>query len=655
LLLGVGIALASGPHEYLLAVLVIPAVFGSIMFPLRTVVPCVAFTLGVIVAVGLGFDWGAVSNTPPVLWVPLLSGIVLTMTGSAVGNLDAESRSTAIVDQLTGAFNRLALIPRAAEIAHQAAATGSPVSVVLCDVDSFKAINDQLGHSAGDTVLKEVASRLRSCMGAFEPIYRFGGEEFVLLLAGLDLAPAVEVAERLRAAIHATQILDSTVTMSFGVAASTTGDRFDFEDVFRRADDALYEAKHTGRNRVSASGAPAGRSTVELRPPDRRQSSAFHSQPDRRWRHVERATPSQPSRHWQERIAREREKTGNWLLRDQVEREHMLDLNSLLGRNFRRTAAASFLAILASAPWFGWLMLVPPAIAGAVYNLIQMRLGRFRRPEYALITGWLLMQVGTAVGFVLARHSPLFALPLFLLMVIGFAAVFPRHAVILGTAATAVLLVAAAYVIGARQVRSTPAIVIFPLVLLGTIALTGSAVGRSAIHYRGAAVVDELTGMLNRAALTARAAELAHQTTVTGEPVAVILADLDHFKSINDRYGHARGDAVLREVAYRIRKHLRAFESVYRLGGEEFAVLLAGCDGEYATRVAERIWDAVRAEAFDGLPVTMSCGVAATHPGETFDYQTVFARADAALYAAKHSGRDCIRLDTPPVQEALAA
>jgi diguanylate cyclase (GGDEF)-like protein len=169
LLLGVGIALASGPREYLLVVLV-------------------------IVAVGLGFDWGAVSNTPPVLWVPLLSAIVLTMTGSAVGNLDAESCSTAIVDQLTGAFNRLALIPRAAEIAHQAAATGSPVAVIVCDVDSFKTINDQLGHSAGDTVLKEVSGRLRSCMGAFEPIYRFGGEEFVLLLAGLDLAPAVEVA-----------------------------------------------------------------------------------------------------------------------------------------------------------------------------------------------------------------------------------------------------------------------------------------------------------------------------------------------------------------------------------------------------------------------------------------------------------------------------
>jgi diguanylate cyclase (GGDEF)-like protein len=346
--------------------------------------------------------------------------------------------------------------------------------------------------------------------------------------------------------------------------------------------------------------------------------------------------------------------TGNWLVGDQVERDHMLALNRLLGRNFRRTAGLSFAAIAVSVPWFGALPLVPPVAAGALYNLIQMRLNRLRRPEFALVAGWLLMQLGIAFGFMLSRHSPLFALPLFLYMVIGSAAVFPRRAVVLGVATTAVLLVAAAMVLGADQVLSAPAIVILPVVLLGIIGFTGATVGRSSIHYRGAAVVDDLTGMLNRAALTARAAELAHQTRLTGERVAVILADLDHFKSINDRHGHARGDVVLQEVAYRIRKYLRAFESVYRLGGEEFAVLLTGCDGIDARRAAERIRDAVHSEAVHGLHVTMSCGVAATGPGEAFDFQAVFARADAALYEAKHSGRDCIRINAGPAQ-ALAA
>jgi diguanylate cyclase (GGDEF)-like protein len=104
---------------------------------------------------------------------------------------------------------------------------------------------------------------------------------------------------------------------------------------------------------------------------------------------------------------------------------------------------------------------------------------------------------------------------------------------------------------------------------------------------------------------------------------------------------------VLQEVAYRIRKHLRAFDSVYRLGGEEFAVLLAGGGIGEAARVAERIWDAVQSAPIDGLPVTVSCGIAVSAPNEAFDFEAVLARADDALYLAKHGGRNCIRVDGP--------
>lgn len=654
-LLGTSIALASGPREYLLSVLVVPAVFGSIMFPRRVVVPGVGLTLVVVAAVGLGFDWHAISRTPPILWVPLLTVVVVSMTASALGDLDATTRSSAIVDQLTGVFNRMALIPRAAEIAHQAAATGSAASVIVCDVDNFKAINDELGHNAGDTVLKEVARRLGACLGAFEPIYRFGGEEFVIVVAGSELVPSMEIAETLRQAVSAAPILGSTVTMSFGVAASDPGRPFDFEEVFTRADGALYAAKRGGRNRVSIGVSQPPRANADRRAQERRRRRGLKLQTEGRGALIQLATRTEATpEDWRARMEREREATGNWLVRDQLEREHMLDLNRLLGRNFRRTAAAAFLALLAAAPWFGWLMLVPPVIGGVVYNLIQIRLNRVARPEFALAGAWLAMQAGTAGGFMLAQHSPLFALPLFLLLVIGSAAVFPRRAVIVGIAVTGVLLLGAAYEMGGHRLLSTPAIVIFPLVLLGIIGLTGSALGRSAIHYRGAAVVDGLTGMLNRAALSVRAAELAHQTMQTGERVSVILADLDRFQAINDRHGHQRGDAVLCEVAYRIRKHLRAFESMYRFGGEEFAILLTGCDSVDATRVAERLWNAVHSEPVDGLTVTMSCGVATTLPGEAFDYQALFARADAALYAAKHSGRNCIRLDAAPARSLAA-
>lgn len=159
-LLGLSFALSGGPREYLLSILAFPAVFGSIMFPRRVVVPCVAFTLGVTLAVGFALVSAAVSATPPILLVPVVTVIVLSMTGSALGTLDARSRSTAIVDQLTGVFNRMALIPRAAELTHLAAATGDSVAVIVGDVDAFRSINDQLGHRAGDNVLREVTYRL---------------------------------------------------------------------------------------------------------------------------------------------------------------------------------------------------------------------------------------------------------------------------------------------------------------------------------------------------------------------------------------------------------------------------------------------------------------------------------------------------------------
>ena len=94
---------------------------------------------------------------------------------------------------------------------------------------------------------------------------------------------------------------------------------------------------------------------------------------------------------------------------------------------------------------------------------------------------------------------------------------------------------------------------------------------RSDVDHRTEAVIDGLTGMLNRRALDQRLHELTAQARITGQPIAVIAGDIDHFKRVNDEHGHAAGDAVLVEVAYRLRKALRAFDLAYRVGGEEFS------------------------------------------------------------------------------------
>jgi diguanylate cyclase (GGDEF)-like protein len=149
--------------------------------------------------------------------------------------------------------------------------------------------------------------------------------------------------------------------------------------------------------------------------------------------------------------------------------------------------------------------------------------------------------------------------------------------------------------------------------------------------------VDPLTGLLNRMALDSRAAELSYQAAISREPLALILGDLDGFKGINDREGHATGDAVLQEVAARLRTHVRAFDSVYRLGGDEFVVLLPGVDWDGALELGERLREAVASRPVRDVPVTISLGVAAD---DQRSYAELFDAADQALYDAKRGGRD---------------
>ncbi|MBJ7332859.1 MAG: GGDEF domain-containing protein, partial [Solirubrobacteraceae bacterium] len=127
------------------------------------------------------------------------------------------------------------------------------------------------------------------------------------------------------------------------------------------------------------------------------------------------------------------------------------------------------------------------------------------------------------------------------------------------------------------------------------------------------------------------------------------------FKRVNDEHGHDVGDKVLQEAAYRLRSSLRAFDSVYRIGGEEFVVLLTDVDPDGATETANRIAEAVRAAPLAGVPVTISLGVASSTPSGDFDYDRTFARADAALYAAKENGRDRVVCADPRTGELLAA
>ncbi|PIV72646.1 MAG: diguanylate cyclase response regulator [Rhodobacteraceae bacterium CG17_big_fil_post_rev_8_21_14_2_50_65_11] len=160
------------------------------------------------------------------------------------------------------------------------------------------------------------------------------------------------------------------------------------------------------------------------------------------------------------------------------------------------------------------------------------------------------------------------------------------------------------------------------------------------------AVTDSLTGLHNRRYALRR---LDRMLAAPGRGVAVMMLDLDHFKAVNDSHGHAAGDAVLAEVARRLRDVLRPGDLLARLGGEEFIVALRDTDSDSALHCAERLREAVGSSPVTipgragQIPVTMSVGLAMGHdrtePGED-----LIARADRALYASKHEGRNIVTL-----------
>jgi diguanylate cyclase (GGDEF)-like protein len=169
---------------------------------------------------------------------------------------------------------------------------------------------------------------------------------------------------------------------------------------------------------------------------------------------------------------------------------------------------------------------------------------------------------------------------------------------------------------------------------------------RNALQFQ--ASHDHLTGLWNRGAiLEALRNELARAER-QGTSVASVLTDLDHFKRINDTYGHLAGDEVLREAARRMSSSVRLYDTLGRYGGEEFLVIMPGCDCSSAVKVAERVRAQICAEPIDTskgqIRITLSAGVAVSCEGSDKDPAILLHAADEALYRAKANGRNRVEL-----------
>jgi diguanylate cyclase (GGDEF)-like protein len=174
---------------------------------------------------------------------------------------------------------------------------------------------------------------------------------------------------------------------------------------------------------------------------------------------------------------------------------------------------------------------------------------------------------------------------------------------------------------------------------------------KESLRYQ--ATHDGLTGLLNRtAALDVLKTEL-ERANRQSLPLCLLLADLDHFKNINDTYGHSIGDAVLCEAARRMRSSVRTYDSVGRYGGEEFIFILPGCDAESAQKHAERLKSCVTSDPVElpnlSLSFTLSIGVVVTYHSSMEELDNIIQTADSALYEAKIKGRNRVVLSSAPI------
>jgi diguanylate cyclase (GGDEF)-like protein len=334
-------------------------------------------------------------------------------------------------------------------------------------------------------------------------------------------------------------------------------------------------------------------------------------------------------------------------IHEEARRERLLDMEERVRRY--RLACFGILALalmLAGGSSIGYWW-IPLLAAGLVGFAIADRFMRTSAHPAVWVAGaWAALPAILAASVLVTGGSTSPALVWFALPAVTLGFRFEPRGMVVGTAyVIAMYLLSAVLPDPQAAWEQRQQLIAIGALIFSTVILSGALVESDRAHRRRS-TLDPLTGLFNRNALEQRLAELNGQpcNPEGGLTHAFLLCDLDHFKRVNDQFGHAAGDAVLQDVAYTMRATLRAGDSIYRVGGEEILVILPGAGHEDALEIAERLRVAVSERRPEGVGVTLSIGVAVAEPG-LVDCEDMLSRADAALYAAKAGGRNTVHVD----------
>jgi diguanylate cyclase (GGDEF)-like protein len=238
-----------GPTSPAMMWLVFPLVTAPARYSARGVKVSVIVTALFWAVASFGRGWDAFVAAPQIPAVTLSAGISVLVYARAMRSAEDLQRRAAVLDPLTGLGNRSALHADFADRQERCAAHQQSIGLLVCDLDFFKAVNDDHGHHVGDAVLVQIAAILRAELPKDGAAYRLGGEEFLLLLPGAGLLEVRALAMAICTRVETSGETDVAVTVSIG-GTSVAGQAADEAAMFRVADAALYEAKRAGRNRV---------------------------------------------------------------------------------------------------------------------------------------------------------------------------------------------------------------------------------------------------------------------------------------------------------------------------------------------------------------------------------------------------------------------
>ncbi len=343
----------------------------------------------------------------------------------------------------------------------------------------------------------------------------------------------------------------------------------------------------------------------------------------------------------------------SWLCPTPQDRQRFLEMQPKV--RIARLSNVIIAGVLAGlmAPRVGWPLVAMCAAMLAITLIGGLRTERHERPElWAFFTSVVNIQVMLGLGAVLAGgpRTPLVCMASVTVAIV--ATRFSTRGLMVGAPLGIVVALATTLGVDPSYVLHRPESMLVPVALVICITLYMLPLLNSDLRHRADSRLDELTGLLNRRSLESRMDEIAYQASLTGQPVSFVACDLDHFKRVNDEAGHMTGDLVLREVAVAMRKRLRTFELLYRVGGEEFLLVLPGADEHAATAIAQTLRATVAEARPAGRTITCSFGVA-TARGAQATLVSLRRASDIALYAAKHAGRNRVEVYDP--QLSLAA